>query len=137
MADGAHHVVDRERLGADAGAADRHAASMPRTPNAVTPHALEYARGVGRWALVLVVVAGCEARLARGSGCATTSECSAPLVCAAGRCRIECVTHRDCPLGTFCRLGDETAVDVQVMLPNRKVIEKTKVPADRPLVVEE
>lgn len=45
---------------------------------------------------------GCESRLVLGAGCTATSECAAPLVCRFERCRTECTTARDCPLGTVC-----------------------------------
>ncbi len=55
-------------------------------------------------ALALVAV-GCgaeEPKLTLGDQCDLTSQCEAPLVCRIGRCRIECATLRDCPVGTLC-----------------------------------
>lgn len=52
--------------------------------------------------LALVLVVACEARLVPGSACARSAECQAPHVCLFGRCRTECVSQRDCPLGARC-----------------------------------
>lgn len=53
-------------------------------------------------ALACAGLVGCEARLVLGGSCAQTSECASPLVCRFERCRTECVTTRDCPIGTVC-----------------------------------
>ncbi len=56
--------------------------------------------------LVLAVVAsGCtedDALRTLGEQCDLSSECDAPLVCRLERCRRECATTRDCPLGALC-----------------------------------
>lgn len=53
---------------------------------------------------VLVLVAGCAEtpKLESGDRCQLTSECAAPLVCRLERCRRECATTRDCPIGSNC-----------------------------------
>lgn len=76
-------------------------------------------RFIGLWLVSLGALVGCEARLTLGTSCAYTSECETPLTCRLGRCREECRTYRDCPLGSVClpdpasglgacRLPDET-----------------------------
>ncbi len=55
-----------------------------------------------RGALLAVLALGCQAGTAPGAVCSRASDCSAPLVCAVGRCRSECVTSRDCPAGARC-----------------------------------
>lgn len=64
---------------------------------------------MGRSAIAAVAVvlcalagAGCEARLSLGGACVYDSECAAPLSCRLGRCREECLSGRDCPLGSRC-----------------------------------
>lgn len=53
--------------------------------------------------LVLVLLVGCvEARSGAGAECSRNSECAAPLVCALERCRNECNSSRDCPIGASC-----------------------------------
>lgn len=56
---------------------------------------------------VLVLALGCEARLSLGGLCSRTGECDAPLVCVLGRCRNECISQRDCPLGARCVRGTD------------------------------
>lgn len=53
--------------------------------------------------------AGCESRIVLGGACTRSGECAAPLVCASGRCRAECVEHADCPLGARCRFAGGTS----------------------------
>lgn len=57
-----------------------------------------------RWGLcaILLLAAGCEARLVLGSTCVRNAECPAGLVCDDGRCRVECVDQTDCSLGARC-----------------------------------
>lgn len=50
------------------------------------------------------VLASCQTPAARGAACSRPSECAAPLTCAFGRCRPECVLNRDCPVGSLCLL---------------------------------
>lgn len=54
-------------------------------------------------ALALVLLA-CEPAVQLGARCTRNQECTAPLVCGFGRCRAECVEHRDCPIGALCLL---------------------------------
>lgn len=68
-------------------------------------------------AIVLLLALGCEARLALGRACVRGGECPAPLVCNAGRCRTECVEHRDCSLGARCVL-DPTSGQGRCSLPD-------------------
>ncbi|MGE0788628.1 MAG: hypothetical protein AB7S26_23355 [Sandaracinaceae bacterium] len=41
-----------------------------------------------------------------GLQCERNSECRAPLVCRLTRCRRECTTERDCPIGSMCVVDD-------------------------------
>lgn len=50
-------------------------------------------------------MAGCEPRLLAGAGCTFSGDCGGGLVCIAARCRTECVTTRDCPIGARCLAG--------------------------------
>lgn len=52
-----------------------------------------------------LALSSCEARLSLGAGCARSSDCPDRLVCARDRCRVACVDHRDCPIGTRCVAG--------------------------------
>lgn len=63
-------------------------------------------RALAGWTLVVVLALApaCEARLVRGAGCTRSSQCTAPLVCASGRCLEECLVQDDCPLGARCVL---------------------------------
>jgi hypothetical protein len=57
------------------------------------------------WLLVLLAASACEPPVARsGTGvqCDLNSECEEPLVCRLARCRRQCATLRDCPLGARC-----------------------------------
>ena len=55
-----------------------------------------------RW-LALVLLVGCvDARSGAGAECSRNSQCAAPLVCALERCRNECNSSRDCPVGAAC-----------------------------------
>lgn len=53
-------------------------------------------------ALLVIVLAACEPRLALGAGCEFNSDCAAPLVCRNARCRTACLEARDCPAGLRC-----------------------------------
>lgn len=55
-------------------------------------------------ALALVSLLGCQAPVSTGASCARANECSSPLTCAFGRCRVQCVENRDCPVGSTCLL---------------------------------
>ena len=44
----------------------------------------------------------CESRASLGTVCTANRECSSPLVCRVGRCRVECAEGRDCPAGQVC-----------------------------------
>lgn len=48
------------------------------------------------------LAAACQAPLATGAGCTFNSDCAAPLVCVASRCRAECQQARDCPYPLDC-----------------------------------
>ncbi|MGE0791810.1 MAG: hypothetical protein AB7S26_39405 [Sandaracinaceae bacterium] len=63
-------------------------------------------RGCG-WFVVAVLLVGCPSPITPGSPCERSSQCDAPLVCSAGRCREECVDQRDCPLGARCVAGND------------------------------
>jgi hypothetical protein len=53
--------------------------------------------------VVLLGAACAEApKLETGDRCTLTSECASPLVCRLERCRRECSTMRDCPIGSSC-----------------------------------
>ena len=56
---------------------------------------------------LLVGATACEPGLVLGSSCVRTSQCNEPLACVVGRCRVECRTHRDCPLGSHCTLAGD------------------------------
>lgn len=63
------------------------------------------------WLLALGVLAACDAPVRLGQPCERTSQCASPYACLFGRCRVECVEHRDCPLESECTLGaDGTGV---------------------------
>ena len=49
-----------------------------------------------------LVLAACQVGATPGAACTRTSECTAPLACAFGRCRAECREARDCPLVARC-----------------------------------
>ncbi len=59
--------------------------------------------------VAFVLVMGCEAGLSIGGACSRSGECRAPFVCLLARCRSECVSQRDCPLGGRCVLGADGA----------------------------
>jgi hypothetical protein len=46
-----------------------------------------------------------------GEQCELSSECDTPLVCSLGRCRRECASTRDCPIGALC-VRDQNDVGV-------------------------
>jgi len=54
--------------------------------------------------LALLLLAGCGERpvFDPGEGCSLSSDCEAPFVCRLERCRAECATVRDCPIGSLC-----------------------------------
>ncbi|MCB9591584.1 MAG: hypothetical protein H6719_02525 [Sandaracinaceae bacterium] len=59
-----------------------------------------------QWGALLVgalLAAGCSVeRVARDGECALNSDCQESLVCADGRCRVECAEDRDCDLSWRC-----------------------------------
>jgi hypothetical protein len=57
-------------------------------------------------ALALLVMA-CEPVAASGASCARPADCTAPLTCASGRCRVQCRDHRDCPIASRCIVGND------------------------------
>jgi len=60
--------------------------------------------------LAAMSIAGCESaelRLTLGDQCDLDSQCEAPLVCRLARCRLECATTRDCPVGQLCAKDSE------------------------------
>lgn len=70
---------------------------------------------MGWWAFpialpITLVLAACQAPPSIGAHCERASECPAPLVCAVGHCRAECVTSRDCPIGARCLADPNTRV---------------------------
>lgn len=54
------------------------------------------------WLGLIVLASACQPPITLGRVCTRSSECSAPLVCGNGRCREECLEHRDCPLASRC-----------------------------------
>lgn len=54
-----------------------------------------------------VLASACEGRITIGAACMTSSECTAPAVCAAGRCRNACAEARDCEARAECLLVNE------------------------------
>src|SRR5690606_7919394 len=84
-------------------------------------------RGARALSLVMAAFAlglfGCEAKLDLGSTCAFNSECQEPLACRNGRCRVECLTARDCPRGTVCLAAEGSTAACQ--LPEIDVCEDT------------
>lgn len=54
-------------------------------------------------------VASCttEQRKTLGEQCELSSECDTPLVCRLTRCRVECRSSRDCPVGALCAKDGE------------------------------
>ncbi len=59
--------------------------------------------------LLLALAAGCadDPPKQLGGQCDLTSQCEAPLVCRIARCRKECASTRDCPVGQLCALDDD------------------------------
>lgn len=55
-------------------------------------------------ALSVFLTIGCEPRVSLGLACDVSSDCDAPYVCTAGRCRVECREARDCPFPLECML---------------------------------
>lgn len=53
---------------------------------------------------VSAAIGGCAPRLVVGEPCTSSSECDGALVCRLGRCRSECIGHRDCAPGLMCLL---------------------------------
>ena len=54
-------------------------------------------------ALASCMLAGCtQTRGGLGLQCERNSECQSPLVCRLTRCRVQCATQRDCPIGSIC-----------------------------------
>ena len=74
-------------------------------------------------ALFAAALAGCEAKLDLGSTCIFTSECPEPLACRNARCRVECVTARDCPPGSVCLAAEGSTAACQI--PSVDVCEDT------------
>ncbi len=74
--------------------------------------------------LTLLALVGCGERpvFEPGEGCTLSSDCVTPFVCRLERCRAECATIRDCPLGSLCvrdadgigacRLSDEAECEL-------------------------
>jgi len=64
--------------------------------------------------------AGCTtSRQAIGGQCELSSECQDPLVCRLDRCRLECASTRDCPVGALCA-KDENGIGA-CLLPDEEV----------------
>jgi len=54
-------------------------------------------------AATFVVMGGCTSTPAPlGAQCDRNTDCQTPYVCRLARCRTECVTQRDCPIGSLC-----------------------------------
>jgi len=47
----------------------------------------------------------CEARVSLGGRCVVEADCAGVLACVGGRCREECTTPADCPVGLRCVAG--------------------------------
>lgn len=57
--------------------------------------------------LLVVLASACERpRFVAGEACEINSDCSAPLICAIGTCRRQCITSRDCGAGLRCLTSD-------------------------------
>lgn len=55
--------------------------------------------------VVLLVVCGCTQTVETGGMCMLNSDCRAPLICASGLCRVQCVVDRDCLSLEMCDTG--------------------------------
>jgi hypothetical protein len=84
-------------------------------------------------AVALALVSACAEtpKLESGDRCQLTSECAAPLVCRLERCRRECATTRDCPIGSSCVFDDRGFGGCQT-LPETECERNSQCPA--PLV---
>ncbi|MFO0684410.1 MAG: hypothetical protein U0234_20320 [Sandaracinus sp.] len=58
-------------------------------------------QGVGLVSIAWLAAA-CQSPLVSGAGCSFHSDCAAPLVCVASRCRSQCQEARDCPYPLDC-----------------------------------
>ncbi len=63
--------------------------------------------GIALLVLSALACEGEETRLTLGQQCDLTSECEAPLACRLARCRVECRTTRDCPVGQLCVMDND------------------------------
>lgn len=63
-------------------------------------------------ALALCFSLACQGPANRGAGCARSSDCASPLVCALEHCRAECRETRDCEVGARCLVEPATGVGV-------------------------
>jgi hypothetical protein len=54
-----------------------------------------------------MLLAACQSGATPGAACMRSTECGGSLVCRLGRCRAECASDRDCPLGARCYLASE------------------------------
>jgi hypothetical protein len=51
---------------------------------------------------ITLLLAACQAGAGAGETCAANDGCASPLVCRFGRCRVDCHSNRDCPVGATC-----------------------------------
>lgn len=79
--------------------------------------------------VVLFVLFGCQSGAALGTPCARSSECSSPLVCRLGRCRVECTSARDCGASEVCLIDQNGAGACEI-----PAVDVCAVSCDPPLV---
>ncbi|MDQ3035005.1 MAG: hypothetical protein M3Y87_21540 [Myxococcota bacterium] len=90
-------------------------------------------------ALVVTMLAmlalACERpRFVAGEGCEINSDCAAPLICAIGACRRQCITSRDCGAGLRCLMGESTELGGGCQLEHERTCSLTSECASADLV---
>lgn len=70
---------------------------------------------IATWLTCLVLTWGCSRpTIQPGDDCELNTQCSAPLVCRLGRCRVECRASRDCAPGLECVRDEDSLGACQI-----------------------